>query len=267
MAEVLRAGEFYGETESVAVADARISIVTHRRGVALPLHTHESAYFCLLLEGQYEEESQGVRLAYEPFTIAYHPPSCPHVDAIGPDGAAFLIVELGPSWLRVIGEQTPPTRVSELTGGPAVWLALRLRDELRAPAPSELVVESVLLELCGALQTMRDDAPGVPPWFTRALDLVSERYRDKISVRAIADAAGVHPVHLARTFRRARARTLGDHIQRLRVLYACERMQAANDSLAAIAQDAGFTDQAHFTHVFRTVTGTTPGRFRSAAHV
>jgi len=33
--------------------------------------------------------------------------------------------------------------------------------------------------------------------------------------------------------------------------------------LADIALDAGFADQSHFTRVFKQITGTTPGAYRS----
>ena len=41
-------------------------------------------------------------------------------------------------------------------------------------------------------------------------------------------------------------------------------MRRTNQPLALIAQEAGFTDQSHFTSIFRRETGVTPGRFRAA---
>lgn len=50
-------------------------------------------------------------------------------------------------------------------------------------------------------------------------------------------------------------------IQRRRLHDAVEALKAGPTSLADLAADLGYTDQAHFTHDFRTVTGTTPGRY------
>jgi len=50
-------------------------------------------------------------------------------------------------------------------------------------------------------------------------------------------------------------------LQRRRLHDAVERLKAGTTSLSAIAADLGYTDQAHFTADFRTVTGTTPGRY------
>ena len=50
-------------------------------------------------------------------------------------------------------------------------------------------------------------------------------------------------------------------VQRRRLHDAVEALKAGTTSLADVAADLGYTDQAHFTHDFRTVTGMTPGEF------
>lgn len=50
-------------------------------------------------------------------------------------------------------------------------------------------------------------------------------------------------------------------VQRRRLHDAVEALKAGSTSLAHVAADLGYTDQAHFTHDFRTMTGTTPGEF------
>ena len=50
-------------------------------------------------------------------------------------------------------------------------------------------------------------------------------------------------------------------IQRRRLHDAVERLKAGRTSLAEMAAELGYADQAHFTHDFRTVTGMTPGEY------
>jgi AraC family chemosensory pili system transcriptional regulator ChpD len=49
-----------------------------------------------------------------------------------------------------------------------------------------------------------------------------------------------------------------------RLIEARRRLRGA-ESLAAIALDLGFADQAHFTRAFRKVSGLTPGAYRKRA--
>lgn len=50
-------------------------------------------------------------------------------------------------------------------------------------------------------------------------------------------------------------------VQRRRLHDAVEALKAGTTGLADMAATLGYTDQAHFTHDFRTVTGMTPGEF------
>jgi AraC family transcriptional regulator len=80
----------------------------------------------------------------------------------------------------------------------------------------------------------------------------------------LAREAGVHPVHLARVFRKMERRTPGEYQQRLQVRSACDLLRDPEWPLAMIAAECGFADQSHFTRIFRRMTGTTPARFRQA---
>jgi AraC-like DNA-binding protein len=57
--------------------------------------------------------------------------------------------------------------------------------------------------------------------------------------------------------------TLSRYRIRLRASAALERLAAGQRSLATLAADLGFADQAHLTRTLRAETGLPPGRLRA----
>jgi AraC family transcriptional regulator len=78
----------------------------------------------------------------------------------------------------------------------------------------------------------------------------------------LAQSVGVHPVTLARAFRRAFGCTVGEYVRSLRIDRATHQLAQTELSLAEIALEAGFSDQSHFSNLFRRHTGFSPFRFR-----
>ncbi|MBA4183537.1 MAG: helix-turn-helix transcriptional regulator, partial [Acidobacteria bacterium] len=76
----------------------------------------------------------------------------------------------------------------------------------------------------------------------------------------------IHPVHLARTFRRSYGYTIAEYVRRLRVDFACSALASSNESLAEIAVNAGFSDQSRFSKTFKRLTNLTPAEYRAAIH-
>jgi AraC family transcriptional regulator len=81
---------------------------------------------------------------------------------------------------------------------------------------------------------------------------------------AIAEAAGLHPSHLAKMFRRYCHCTVSEYILRLRLQYAAAELSRTDKTLSEIALAAGFYDQSHLTHAFKLQYGLTPSAYRAA---
>ena len=113
--------------------------------------------------------------------------------------------------------------------------------------------------------TKRGDYPiamRAPQWLKRAREIVESRFLEPLSVSEIATAVGVHMVHLSREFHRYNRCTMGELIRRRRVEHACHLMKYSNINLAEIALACCFSDQSHFSKVFKEHIGITPARFR-----
>ena len=103
----------------------------------------------------------------------------------------------------------------------------------------------------------------------RINDIVAfiEHHPESTRVAEIAERFGLNERSLQRLVQRRIGLTPKWLIQRRRLHDAAARLRdhhatgAANASLADVASDLGYADQAHFTRDFHRVTGITPGEF------
>jgi AraC-like DNA-binding protein len=79
----------------------------------------------------------------------------------------------------------------------------------------------------------------------------------------LADLLGVSPYRLSRLFHRHVGVPLTRYRNRLRVGAALHRLEQGEPSLAALAAELGFADQAHLTRTIRSEVGETPHRLRA----
>jgi AraC-like DNA-binding protein len=84
-----------------------------------------------------------------------------------------------------------------------------------------------------------------------------------LALPGLATRVGVSPWRLSRLFHRFTGVTLHRYRMRLRVNAALDRLADGAGSLAALAAELGFADQAHLTRVLRDSTGLPPGRLRT----
>lgn len=84
-----------------------------------------------------------------------------------------------------------------------------------------------------------------------------------LRVEELAERVGLTERTLQRITRERLGLTPKWLIQRRRLHDAVSRLKAGTVSLAELALELGYTDQAHFTRDFRRATGTTPGAYLS----
>jgi AraC family transcriptional regulator len=265
MSDSLQTGQFYGKPQRRAeFAGVVLTEITHPVGRKLPLHTHESAYFGLLLQGSYSERCTHRNAEYGPFTMGFHPPSLTHSDEVGRSGSRMFCIELRDSFLEHSRPfLTAPEFVPDLCASEVTWLGMRLFRHFTGGTLSLLYTQELCSDMLERVSgaTVNDES-GSPAWLSRALELLHGAYREPLTLEAIAAQVEVHPIHLSRVFRKRYRCTMAEYQNRLRVQFVCRALQQGWADLAGLATDAGFADQSHMGRVFKTCTGQTPGQFR-----
>jgi AraC-like DNA-binding protein len=103
----------------------------------------------------------------------------------------------------------------------------------------------------------------LPNWrLQRVESYVKSRLSESITLSDMANAAGLSPMHFAAQFRAATGYRPHQYLLLCRLERAKELMANELYSMLDIALDVGFHTQAHFTAVFKRLTGKTPGAWR-----
>jgi AraC family transcriptional regulator len=231
----------------------------------LSAHAHVKDYLIVTLDGRHTSTFDTRTEEFKPWTVAYHQAGTMHTSRYGPGGARVLYIELSRNRVREFW-RTPVSHLTHFTsnGGVVEWTARRLYDEFSAADRfSPLLTDGLVMQLLGHLVRRRDSIPQrMPTWLGNASETIRLRFAEPLSLAQIAQMVSVHPVHLAREYRKYHQCTVGEQIRKLRIEHACNQLCETELSVAEIALASGFFDQSHFAASFKQQIGIPPSAYR-----
>jgi AraC family transcriptional regulator len=254
------------------LGELRLTEAVYPPGSRLPEHEHEYGCFGFVLEGDLCEQFGSRTLVYERSSVFFRPPAVAHRDDIG-QGARCFHVEISPRWLDHVNQFGQGLKQATVLHDPPLrWLATHLYQEwLQLDAAGPLAIEGLTYEmaayLCRSLSPDRAENGNPPLWLRKAKEIIETHYRDRLSLRDVANAVSLHPVHVARQFRRYVGMSVGNLICTRRIEFARQNLSLTDKPLVDIALESGFAQQAHFTTAFRRITGVTPLEYRKNAQL
>jgi AraC family transcriptional regulator len=258
----LARGRFYGRPLATsALGGVTVTDSWYEPRTCLPTHGHEHANLCLVLTGSFDDASGSTSRTCRSATLLYRPPGELHAQRFHADGARCVTIEPPLGWSGYLASRGD--RSVDLQGLPAT-LALRLYCALRnteGAGPSDgSDLGRRLLSATAVRVRLREQQ--LPPWFYQARALLLADPTRRLRVGRLAAFVGVHPVHLARTFRNAFGQRVTDFVLHLRIQAACHLLLIGERSVSRIAANLGFSDHSHLTRMFLRTMGQTPSAFR-----
>jgi AraC-like DNA-binding protein len=205
---------------------------------AIPYHVHSFAYVAIVLGGNYLEFSDSGRLHVAEGDAIYHPPFQAHFNTAGRRGARVLNLHLGihgsaTGWFGTV---------------PNLSTVLRLARARPADAFACLT------------EAARVRAPSLTDWQDQlARDLAQGGVDD------LGDWASRHGLRretLSRGFKRIYGTTPLRFRADVRARRTWAEILGSSKSLANLASQHGYADQAHMTHAISSLTMKTPGTWR-----
>jgi AraC family transcriptional regulator len=251
----------------------RVAEKTYAPGFRQLRHAHAETTVTIVIGGSLRERVGRVDELARPLSVVVKPGGTEHANEFGPAGTRTVQIALtGPqasdaaAWERTL-------RVWRWThAGPSVRSFLRLLHVLRAAdAASEVdraddiecAAHDVLAALGGHAAVGSRAAP--PRWLQIVREELDDAGPTPPRVRVLAASAGVHPVYLARQFRRFYGCSVTQYLQQRRLQRTADLVTSNDHALSLVSYSAGFADQAHMCRVFRASTGVTPSVYRALA--
>jgi AraC family transcriptional regulator len=199
----------------------------------------------------------------------FRPPQEKHSEDYYGRAITCLSADIDPEWITQLADhdikldRSIARQSIELTA-----FVARLNEEFdRSDKVSALAIEALMLEIAIEIASPDRKFPlknEAPKWLSHATEYIHAEFTSALTVAGIANAVGVHPVHLTRVFRRFYNQSIPEYIQRLRVEHACRLMTVPEISLAEISAASGFSDQSHFCKTFKRIIKTKPADYRAA---
>lgn len=125
--------------------------------------------------------------------------------------------------------------------------------------------ENLLLDVFNKfLHQQKAEGKKTPEWAKELRDLIQDQIDTNLSLslKGLSETLQVHPAYLSREFSKYFDNlSYGDYIRKLRIEKAILLMESSH-SLTEIAYLTGFSDQSHFTRIFKKHTGKSPSDYR-----
>jgi AraC-like DNA-binding protein len=243
-----------------SVAGFRVFEVLYPAGTFVRGHTHAAPGLTSVVHGALVE--RGTRSdVLQPGEAILQPARRHHENRFPDSDTTCLVLEIPQRRWRCLEGLLPRPAESALVGPPELdRLQRRVLTRLHHDSgPSAYLLEASLLELLGCVDgalRRRREAALVREAGARLEDDCTSSAED------VALALGTSAAELDRAFREH----AGVSLLRFRLEKRGERARQllleTSLPLARIALETGFFDQAHMTHAFRRLFGTSPGRYR-----
>lgn len=106
-----------------------------------------------------------------------------------------------------------------------------------------------------------------PTWVNELKELIQDQIDTNLtlSLKELSESLDVNPAYLSREFGKYFDNlSFGEYIRKLRIEKALHLLEYSRHTLSEIAYLTGFSDQSHFTRIFRKHTGKSPSEFRKS---
>jgi two-component system response regulator YesN len=135
----------------------------------------------------------------------------------------------------------------------------KLRLEIEAEQEKDLIIQqrnqAIDMELFSNYELYTN------PYVRKVIDIIKERYMEKLSLESLSDELMVSSSYLSRKVKEETGHTFLDFLNMYRVVQAIRLLKEGIYRVYQISDMTGFTDYKHFCTVFKRYTSCSPTEF------
>ncbi len=179
----------------------------------------------------------------------------------------------GQSGLEMLEKAAPQTAII-FTGHSDFEFAqkairLGVYDYLLKPIDEDELLASIR-KICTDLQKkesqskqISDSQKSGDPYIRAAMDFIDSQFHEDLSLAVTADEVGISESHLSHLFKKHSSYTFLEYLQECRIRHAMQLLKNPKLQISEVYRLCGFSNGSYFSRVFKRITGTTPGDYRS----
>lgn len=259
--QVLERGEYVGNIQTLLKEQGLIASVSSYNQNLFndSWHYHVNAHISFVLKGGRSEKKKE-RYECLPGKATFYRAGEAH-QIINMHNSTHINLEMDDSFFgqydfteQALGNVIPQTPDAQ-------FLMLKIYKELRAA--DQFTSTSIHMLLLDFIHRSKqwNETEQIPAWLRQVHELLHDRWQEKVNLKELSDAVGVHPVSISHYFPQYFSCTLGAYMRKLKVEKAISLINT-NTPLTDIAYECGFFDQSHFIRIFKDLTGFLPANYK-----
>ena len=124
-------------------------------------------------------------------------------------------------------------------------------------------VDHLFLDVFNKFIKQKFEKKKTPVWVKELKEIIQDQVDTNLNLTEISKSLDINPSYLSREFsKHFNNLSFGEYTRKLRIEKAIELMKTNKYSLTEIAYLTGFSDQSHFTRIFKQHTNKNPSAFK-----
>ncbi|WP_109436087.1 AraC family transcriptional regulator [Aquimarina sp. AU119] len=224
-------------------------------------HSHEKPVISFVLYGGNKEYRKGKEIERLEGAINYYHAHELHKNIYTKFPSKHISLEIDDTFLTKYEHTEESIELAVTKNHDARFTFIKLLNEAEInDLQSYSSIEMLFLTFLENSLNSKDDLL-FPKWMLSIRDILNDRWNENISLKELSDNVNVHPTTISKNFRTYFQCTLGEYSRKLKIDRSLDLLKSKQHSLTEIAYICGFSDQSHFTRVFKSISGYLPKEY------